>query len=110
MCLNRKVLLGVGVVALGVLLFARDSLGSALPLLLVAACPLSMVLMMGGMSRAQGRQCGTGGARPSAITRGPVDQDEVAALRAELAKLRALVTERAPRPEPEMRSGHGAAW
>src|SRR6266550_2751301 len=43
MCLNWKVLAGLAVVGLLVLVVA-------LPLLLVAACPLSMLFMMRGMS------------------------------------------------------------
>jgi hypothetical protein len=47
MCLNWKVLLSLAVVALG-LYFAVSprTFSAALPLLLAAACPLSMVLMM----------------------------------------------------------------
>jgi UPF0716 family protein affecting phage T7 exclusion len=50
MCLNKKVLIGVGLVAAGVVLFAPQLISAALPLLLVAICPLSMLLMMKGMS------------------------------------------------------------
>lgn len=49
MCVNKKVLMGAGVVALGVLVFAPQLMGGALPLLFLAVCPLSMVLMMRGM-------------------------------------------------------------
>lgn len=49
-CLNRKVLIGLGVTAVA-LFFLAPGARSALPLLLVAACPLSMVLMMFGMSK-----------------------------------------------------------
>lgn len=48
-CLNWKVLAGLVVVGLGVALVAPHALGVALPLLLLAACPLSMLLMMGAM-------------------------------------------------------------
>lgn len=44
-CLNPKVLIGLGLVALGFLIFAPQLLPAALPLLLIAACPLSMVAM-----------------------------------------------------------------
>lgn len=48
-CLNWKVIAGLVVVGLGVALVAPHALGAALPLLLLAACPLSMLLMMGAM-------------------------------------------------------------
>ncbi len=49
MCLNWKVLGALGAVAVAVFLL-RPQLGpSLLPLVFVLACPLSMVLMMGGM-------------------------------------------------------------
>lgn len=48
-CLNPKVLIGLALVALGFLIFAPKLLVGILPLLIIAACPLSMVLMMGSM-------------------------------------------------------------
>ena len=50
-CLDRRVLAVLGVLALAVAFFAPHALGAALPLLLVAACPLSMVVMAIAMSR-----------------------------------------------------------
>ncbi|MGH2664092.1 MAG: DUF2933 domain-containing protein [Actinomycetota bacterium] len=49
MCLNWKVLGGLAAVGVGVWAVAPDLVSSALPLLLVLACPLSMFLMMRGM-------------------------------------------------------------
>jgi hypothetical protein len=49
MCLNWKVLLGLAAVALLVSVLAPQLLWSALPVLLVLACPLSMLFMMGRM-------------------------------------------------------------
>lgn len=49
MCLNWKVLAGLGAVGVGVYLVAPGLAAAALPLLLLAACPLSMLLMMKGM-------------------------------------------------------------
>lgn len=69
-CFNPKVLLGLGAVALGVLVFAPNLLASALPLLFVALCPLSMLIMMFGMrgmggmagqKAGQGEQTGVSG-------------------------------------------------
>lgn len=50
-CFNKRVLIGLGIVALGLFAVSPRLLGAALPLLIVAACPLSMVLMMRRMNR-----------------------------------------------------------
>lgn len=50
-CLNPKVLIGLTVIALGIAVFAPKMLVAALPLLIIAACPLSMVLMMSMMHK-----------------------------------------------------------
>lgn len=47
-CMNKQVLVGLAAIAIGVLVFA-PKLGPALPLLVMAACPLSMVVMMRAM-------------------------------------------------------------
>ena len=84
-CLNRNVLIGVAVVAGGVLLVAPASLGAVLPLLVLAICPLSMVLMMWGMNR--GKSCET---KPSTTASQTVDTDaELAQLRSEIEHLKA---------------------
>lgn len=49
MCFNWKVLAGLGIIAVGVLLFAPGAALAVLPLLLLAVCPLSMVMMMFAM-------------------------------------------------------------
>jgi hypothetical protein len=48
--LDWKVLAGLGVVVLAALVAAPGLLVKVLPLLLLAACPLSMLVMMGGMA------------------------------------------------------------
>ena len=87
MCINWKVVAGLAAAGLGVYAFAPNLIGAALPILVLAACPLSMVVMMRAMS---GRgSCDTqkvaseGGAATAA------SQDELAELRAEVAQLRA---------------------
>lgn len=100
-CFNRKVLTGAGVVALGVLLFAPRMLGAVLPLLVVAICPLSMLLMMRAMS-GSGNRCQTGGSAGQPTAR---DADaEIATLQAEIDRLQAEKAEnsaeRAPRQTP----------
>jgi len=54
MCFNWKVVAGLAVVGVGVWAVKPELIGAALPLLLVAACPLSMLFMMRGMG---GGQC-----------------------------------------------------
>jgi hypothetical protein len=51
MCLNWKVLIGLAIVVLLVGVVAPQFFWRAIPLLLVLACPLSMVVMMVSMSR-----------------------------------------------------------
>lgn len=50
-CLDRRVLAVLGVIALATALLAPRALGAALPLLLLAACPVSMVVMAVMMGR-----------------------------------------------------------
>lgn len=49
MCLNWKVLAGLGLIGVWVGVYRPDFLGSALPILILAACPLSMLWMMRAM-------------------------------------------------------------
>lgn len=62
-CLNWKVIGGLAVVGGVLYLVAPDQFLGALPLLLLAACPLSMLFMMRGM---QGGQCAQQGQPVSA--------------------------------------------
>src|SRR5712691_8532883 len=50
-CLNPKVLIGLAAAGLAVVLLAPNLLAGAFPLLLALVCPLSMLVMMGGMAR-----------------------------------------------------------
>lgn len=83
MCLNRKVLVGLAVAALAVLTIAPGAFSRVLPLLVVAACPLSMMLMMGAMSGGK-KTCATDRSEPEAAR-----DEEMTRLRAELDQLRA---------------------
>ncbi len=56
-CLNWKVIAGLAVVGVGIGAVAPNLLRAALPLLIVAACPLSMFFMMRGMGGTGGGQC-----------------------------------------------------
>lgn len=96
MCFNRKVLGGLAAVALGVWLFAPNLLAGVAPILLVAACPLSMILMMRAMSGGQ-RQRQTEEA-PSRAGRAEGHEAEIARLQAEIERLRAERAAEAPSP------------
>ncbi len=52
-CFNWKVYAGLGGIALAILVLAPGLFWGALPLLIVAACPISMFFMMRGMRGAQ---------------------------------------------------------
>jgi hypothetical protein len=55
MCLNWKVLASLAAVGVGVYLFAPGLLVEAVPILLLAVCPVSMLLMMWAMQQSQGQ-------------------------------------------------------
>ena len=86
MRLNMRVIAGLAAVAVGVLLFAPRLAGAALPLLLVAACPLSMIFMMRGMGGMQGR------AKDLSSTDGQ-DQHDVGSVDPRAAEVRELQEE-----------------
>jgi hypothetical protein len=85
LCFNWKVVAGLAAVGLGIWIVAPDLIGPAISLLLLAACPLSMLLMMRGMS---GSQCATvstsQAARPQVQL---TDQEQLIDLKAQLAIL-----------------------
>jgi hypothetical protein len=70
MCLNWKVIVGVAVVAVGIYLYAPGFALAALPFLVLAICPLSMIFMMGAMGNMNrdgeksGVACAMGGSKP----------------------------------------------
>lgn len=50
MCFDKRVLIGLGAAALALFALSPRLLGAAAPLLIMAACPLSMVFMMRRMA------------------------------------------------------------
>jgi len=83
-CIDRRVLIGLAVLALGVFLLDPGLLRSVLPLMLIAICPLSMLFMMRSMGGHQSSQ------EPAAKGSGTGnDQADVSSLRRELAELSA---------------------
>jgi hypothetical protein len=79
-CLSPKVIAGLAVVAVGIWVLAPGGFAAALPVLILAVCPLSMVGMMLLMSR---RGHGDG---PPADGAGAQDH-ETEDLRAQVAEL-----------------------
>lgn len=78
-CLNWKVIGAVAAIGIAVYALAPGVTAGAVPLLVLAVCPLSMLLMM--------RAMGSMGSRTSERETG--DRDEVARLRAEVDARRA---------------------
>lgn len=89
MCLNWKVAAALAVVAGGIYLLVPSVFAAALPLLVVALCPLSMLLMMRMMSGGGRTSCGAEDARGAAAkTQSQADlETELARLRADQAAI-----------------------
>jgi hypothetical protein len=62
-CLNWKVIGALALLGLGIWSVAPNLLAAALPVLLLAACPLSMLLMMRGMQGQEGSHLAAEGRR-----------------------------------------------
>lgn len=87
MCFNWKVAGGLALVGLAVFAAAPNLIGAALPLLIFAACPLSMLLMMRAMSGTS--RCQNGSDKSAAVNANPADNAaELTRLRAEVDELR----------------------
>ncbi|WP_207957271.1 DUF2933 domain-containing protein [Rubrobacter tropicus] len=112
MCLNWKVIAGLAALGVGTYVVAPNLAAAALPLLLLAICPLSMVLMMWGMQRGGGAE----GRAPREVNEadaGLTREEHLARLRTEQADLAGRIGE-LERDEPragdrERRGAHGAA-
>lgn len=88
MCFNWKVVAGLAVVGLGIWAVAPNLVGAALPLLILAACPLSMLLMMRGMGGMGGGQCASQPEQAGQPALGGRSRDEqLADLKAQLSSL-----------------------
>ncbi|MGH2796391.1 MAG: DUF2933 domain-containing protein [Thermoleophilaceae bacterium] len=92
MCLDRRVLIGLAVIAVGIWALAPDLILGALPLLLLAACPLSMLLMMRMMS-SHGQTSVPGATPATRLAALERDQarfaEEIAHARAEMGRVEA---------------------
>lgn len=102
MCLNPRVLAGIAVVIAAIWVLAPQFLVAALPLLLLAACPVSMALMAWTM---RGDMSGHGATAGQQSTVDPgtrlreLEQAQVR-LQREIAQARADL-ERPSQPEPQ---------
>ncbi|HUQ77629.1 MAG TPA: DUF2933 domain-containing protein [Patescibacteria group bacterium] len=84
-CLNWRVVAAIAAVGVGVAVFAPDVIAAAVPLLLVAACPLSMLVMMRTMG---GRQSDLSpGPDPGVVDRPAQLREQLAARRLEQEQL-----------------------
>lgn len=88
-CLNWKVLGGLAMVGLGLWVVAPNLVARALPLLLLAACPLSMLLMMRGMRHGTQSDASSHTPAEAESARGSHTQPALADKKAELARLQA---------------------
>ncbi len=92
-CLNWKVLAALAAAGLVMWGLAPGLAAAALPLLVLAACPLSMLVMMAMMGRMGGQNCGSEDQQANDAT-GAADED--ARTIAELkARVREMESERA---------------
>jgi Protein of unknown function (DUF2933) len=83
-CLNWKVVAGLAVVGLGIWVVAPGLAWAALPILVVLACPLSMLFMLRGMG---GGQCAVQPAQEQQMARAGVSDERLAELRAQQAAI-----------------------
>ena len=86
-CIDWKVVAGLAAVAVGLFLFQPRLFTASLPLLLVAACPLSMLLMMWWM-RGMAQPAPTPTPAPQPVAdRQLTPQEQIAGLRSQLSDL-----------------------
>src|SRR6266568_4512198 len=88
MCLNWKVVAALAVVGLIVGIVAPQLLLGVIPLLILAACPLSMLFMMRGMQGGEQSSSQSLQVRPSRIE-GNTREEQIAALKGQLASTQA---------------------
>ena len=103
-CMNKKVIGGLAAVGLATLVVAPQLFGRVLGLLLVLACPLSMVLMVRGMSGGRS-SCSPGGTATTTTdglqTTGQPVELELRELREEVNRLRADAARREGATPPD---------
>lgn len=105
MCLNWKVAAALAAVGVAVWVFAPGLVAGLLPLLAVAVCPLSMLLMMKGMSSIGSQSSSCSGATTAQRQRSEGSDREVRVLEAEKAQLVAELKQLRPAGRREPASG-----
>ena len=94
-CFDKRVWIGLGLVAVALLIADPRAGWVALPVLVSLACPLSMLVMLGGMRRGAAVPDVRGGGQAAAGA--TADRAaEIARLRAEIGLLRTRAGEAAP--------------
>ncbi len=93
MCLNPKAVVFLVAIGIAVAVLAPAAALRILPLLFLAACPLSMLLMSGAMMRGHQTSAGAKVAPPDQ------SEDELAKLRREVESLKAKVSTDSSGPE-----------
>jgi hypothetical protein len=87
LCLNWKVVAGLAVIAVAIWIVAPSVLVAALPLLVLAACPLSMLLLMRGVQG--GHRSSQAGTADQPVNTERTASEQLAMLKAKLADLQA---------------------
>lgn len=82
-CLNWKVIAGLAAVGVGIYVVAPGLVAAALPILLLAICPLSMLFMMKSMQHNGGEAGEEATSREAGLTR----EEQLDRLRAQQAAL-----------------------
>jgi len=104
-CLNWKVIGALALLGLGIWAVSPNLLAAALPVLLLAACLLSMLLMMRGMGHGEDKAAQSdatarsAGEQHTAVAREERRDAEVAQLREEINVLRAELRLRGQRDQ-----------
>lgn len=106
MCLNWKVLAGLAGVGVGIWLFAPQFGLVALPVLILIACPLSMLFMMRPMGNGGGQQASQ--SCPACDTQ-PTREERLAALKNQEEALTAQIAELEQAENPALFSAQAIA-
>jgi hypothetical protein len=89
-CLDWKVLAGLVIAGLGLWVLAPDRVGGIWPLLLLAACPLSMLLLLWwGVQYGQRTAQSPPDSARQTLGNASTPEEQIAALKAELASVQA---------------------
>jgi uncharacterized protein YlxW (UPF0749 family) len=109
MCLNWKVMAGLTAVGAGIFVFAPNLATAALPFLVLAICPLSMIFMMGAMNN-MGNGSQSSAARAMGGNRKPQSrEEELTQLEAQQQGLASKIAQLEAEPDVRPKGRPGAA-